>query len=147
MRRFAFLAGLLAVGLALLAAVTFDALRSRAPSRGECVALWNAPPNAALRTQVVVHSYTTAEIEGAFVQRRYQGCFANFVEAIGKPWAIYSATRVPGEEPPLRWVLELRGRRWGIDFPEPEPRPESNALVLPDGSLLLEERSDGSRQL
>lgn len=108
------------------------------------VALWNAPPNAALRPQVVVHGYPTAEIKGAFVQGCYQGCFANFVEAIGEPWALYSATRVPGEESPLRWVRELRGRRWGIDFPEPEPRPQPNALVLPDGSLLLEGRGDGS---
>jgi hypothetical protein len=109
-----------------------------APSAEACVALWNAPNNATVRHQVARRGYPVADIEGAFVEGRYQGCFAWIGGAIGQPWALHSATRFPGEAEPLRWVLDMRGERWGIDFPEPEPRPEPNALVLPDGSLELQ---------
>lgn len=141
MRRIADQPGFPAAFSLLLLALLVVAIASSpgAPSQEECVALWNARPNAPLRARVAVYRYPVAEIEGAFVVGRYQGCFLWLVEAIGEPWALYSATRIPGEDRLLRWVLDMRGERWGIDFPEPEPRPDPNSLVFPDGSLRLGE--------
>jgi hypothetical protein len=132
-------AGLVALGLLILsfAVVGLGTARSDAPSPETCVALWNAPDNALGRARVAAHDFESAQIEGAFVEGRYEGCFAWFVQGTGEPWALYSAMRVPGENRPLRWVIDLRGQRWGIDFPEPEPKPQPNASVLEDGSLSL----------
>jgi len=138
MRGIADQVGFLAFGLLLaLLVAALVACSPVAPSPEECVTLWNARHNVALHEQVAQHGYPVVEIDGAFVQGRVYGCGASFVEATGEPWALYSATRIPGEDRSLRWVLDMRGKRWGIDFPEPEPRPEPNALVLPDGSLRL----------
>jgi hypothetical protein len=137
MRRTADRLGFLAFGLLLPASlvVVFASRPPDSPSQEECVALWNSRRNATLRAEVAVHGYSAAEIEGASAEGRYQGCFASFAEAIGEPWALYSASRIPGQDRSIRWVLDLSGDRWGIDFPEPEPPPEPNALVLSDGSL------------
>jgi hypothetical protein len=106
-----------------------------------CVDLWNANGNARLRAEVARNGYPVVEVEGAFVEGRYQGCFASFAEAVGKPWALYHATRIPGQDRPLSWVLDVRGESWGIDSPidsqESLPPPEPNALVLRDGSIRL----------
>lgn len=139
MREIAYLVGSVVLGLVVVVAVVvfLYGLPLNAPSRDECLTLWNAPHNAAARERVAAHDYPTAEIDGTFVEGRYQGCYASFVQGVGAPWALFSATRIPGEDRPLRWRLDMDGRRWGRDFPEPEPVPEPNANVLPDGSLSL----------
>lgn len=131
--------GLRVLGVPLVALLVglLSSCRPNAPYREECVALWNTPANDDLRAEVARNGYRVVEVGGAFVEGRYQGCFASFVEAPGRPWALYSATRIPGQDQPLRWVLDMRGESWGIDFPEPEPRAEPNALVLPNGSIRL----------
>jgi hypothetical protein len=140
MREIAYLVGSIVLGLEVLVAVVVALYRLPLgpPSRDECVALWNAPHNAAARERVAAHGYATAKIEGAFVEERYQGCFASFVQAVGAPWEYFSATRIPGEDRRLRWRLDIHGRRYGSDFPVPELVPEPNAIVLPDGSLSLQ---------
>jgi hypothetical protein len=139
MREIAYLVGSVILGLVVLTAfvVALYGLPLGPPSQDECVALWNAPRNAAARERVAAQGYATAKIDGTFEEERYQGCFASFVQAVGEPWALYSAIRIPGEGRPLRWRLDIHGRRWGSDFPEPEPVPEPNAVVLPDGSLRI----------
>ena len=127
---FIVLAGTIVVGLVL-------GWNSRAPSRETCVALWNAPHNAAVRAEVVARDYSTADIDGAYAEERYEGCFVAFVDAVGEPWAFYSAARIPGEKQSLRWGLDWRGSQWGVDIPVPEPAPEPNAVVRVDGSLSL----------
>lgn len=133
--------GLRVLGLLLVALLSglLAGCGPRAPSREECVALWNTPGNANPLEKVARNAYIVVEVGGACVESRYQGCFVSFVEEARKPWALCSATRIPGEEQPLRWVLDMRGEQWGIDFPEPEPPPELNAFVLPDGSIRLED--------
>jgi hypothetical protein len=101
------------------------------PTTAPVIAPTTSPASSAIQ------DYPTADVEGAFVEGRYQGCFAWFGAGTGSGWAFYSATRIPGEERPLRWVVDMRGRRWGVDFPVPEPRPDPNAVVRPDGSLQL----------
>jgi hypothetical protein len=139
MREIVYLVSSVVLGLVVFVAfvVALYRLPPGAPSQDSCVALWNEPRNTVARAEVTAHGYPTAEIDGAFVEGRYQGCFTWFVHAMGEPWALYSATRIPGEDTPLRWRLDLRGRRWGSDFPVPEPVPEPNTIVLPDGSLSL----------
>jgi hypothetical protein len=139
MREIVYVVSSVVLGLVVLVAfvVALDGLAPGAPSRDSCIALWNAPRNTIARAEVVSHRYATAEIDGTFVDDRYQGCFTWFVHSMGEPWALYSATRIPGEDTPLRWRLDIRGRRWGSDVPIPEPVPEPNTIVLPDGSLSL----------
>jgi hypothetical protein len=133
----------LIVGAWVVAAVAVIVLFLRAwvlaeaPSREECVALWNAPRNAAHRQEVTNRGYPSAEINGAFSEERYQGCFATFANDVGKPWALYSATRIPGTEARLEWRLDAQAQRWGTGFPPPRDRPRPNASVQPDGSLSL----------
>lgn len=93
---------------------------------------------------MAAQGYGTAKLEGVFDAERYQGCSALLVQAIGGPWALYSATRIPGEDKPLRWLLYGHGCRWGSEFPG-EPVPQPNAVVLSDGSLSLQGTSS-SRQ-
>jgi hypothetical protein len=142
MREIAYLVGSVVLGLAVLVAVVVAiyGLPMGPPSRDECVALWNAPHNAAAREWVATHGYATVEIDGTFSDNRYQGCYASFVQGIGEPWALYSATRIPREDRSLGWRLDMHGGRWGSDFPVPEPVPEPNAIVLPDGSLSVRGR-------
>ena len=108
-----------------------------APSREECVSLWNAPRNAAHREEVAKGGYLRAEINGAYSEDRYQGCVAIFADDVGEPWALYGATRIPGTEERLEWTLDVRAKRWGTGFPPPRDRPRSNAIVQLDGSLSL----------
>jgi hypothetical protein len=130
MTLFIVLAGALVVGLV-------PSWSSLATSRETCVSLWNAPHNAAVRAEVVARDYTRGDVDGAYVEDRYEGCFVALVDAVGEPWAFYSAARIPGEKRSLRWDLDWRGSRWGIDIPVPEPAPEPNAVVRADGSLSL----------
>ena len=139
MRVMTYVVGSVVLGLVVLVAlvVALNTLPLGPPSRDTCVALWNAPGNTVLRAEVAAHGYPTADIDGVFQEGRYQGCSAWLVQGIGEPWAIYSATRIPGEERPLEWVLDGHGSRWGISFPVPEPAPEPDVVVLTDGSLSL----------
>jgi hypothetical protein len=139
MREVTYLVGSVVLGVVVLIAFVVALYGSPmgAPSQDTCVALWNAPHNTVARTQVVRNGYAMADIGGSFAEDRYQGCFAWFVGATGEPWALYSATRIPGEDTLLRWRLDLRGRRWGRDVPVPEPVPEPDAAVLQDGSLSI----------
>ena len=91
MRRTADRLGFLVFGWLLPASlvVVFASRPPDSPSREECVALWNSRRNATLRAQVAVYGYSVAEIEGAFAEGRYQGCFASFVEATGGHGALY----------------------------------------------------------
>jgi hypothetical protein len=91
MRRTADRLGFLVFGWLLPASlvVVFASRPPDSPSREECVALWNSRRNATLRAQVAVYGYSVAEIEGAFAEGRYQGCFASFVEATGSHGALY----------------------------------------------------------
>lgn len=107
------------------------------PSQHRCISLWNAPPNAEHREEVAKRGYPTAEIDETFSEDRYEGCYAFFLAGFGEPWAIYSAVRIPGTDTPLEWRLEMRGQEWGMDHPEPDPRPQPNAIVQHDGSLSL----------
>jgi len=108
-----------------------------APSREECVSLWNAPRNAAHREEVAGRGYPRVEINGAFSEERYQGCVATFAGDVGEPWALYGATRIPGTDVRLEWKLDVRAYRWGTGFPPPRDRPRANAIVQADGSLAL----------
>jgi hypothetical protein len=108
-----------------------------APSTTECVALWNAPNNAAFRSRVSDLGYPSAEIGGAFSEDRYQGCFVTFSGGAREPWALYSATRIPGADTPLRWMLDAFEPHWGSGFPTPRDQPRPNATVEPDGSVSL----------
>ncbi len=139
MREMTYLVGSVVLGLVVLVGfvLALYGLPVSAPSQDSCVELWNSPPNAVIRAEVVAAGYTTTDIDGVFQEGRYQGCSAWFVDGIGEPWALYSATRIPGEDTPLVWGLELRGRRWGSDAPVPEPAPEPDSVVLSDGSLSL----------
>jgi hypothetical protein len=126
---------------AVLTAVVLLFLRdwvpSVAPSTSECVALWNAPDNAALRSEISDRGYPSAEISGAFSEARYQGCFATFSGEVGEPWALYSATRIPGTDTPLWWRLDVDDPRWGAGFPPPWNQPRPNVLVHSDGNVSL----------
>jgi len=139
MRDMTYLVGSVVLGLVMLVGfvLVLYGFPTSAPSRDSCVALWNSPRNAVIRAEVAAGGYATADIGGVFQEERYQGCSAWFVHGIGEPWALYSATRIPWEDRPLAWVLDLRGRRWGSDAPVPEPAPEPDSVVLPDGSLSL----------
>jgi hypothetical protein len=128
--------GPLLIGSAVLVAVVV-LVTSRTPSRDSCVALWNAPRNAATRVGVSANGYRAVQIDGTYSEGRYGGCFAWFLHDTGEPWALFSALRIPGEGRPLRWTLDLRGRRWGIDIAVPEPVPGPNAVVVEDGSIRL----------
>lgn len=127
----------LGMGVLVTLIMALNTLPLGAPSRDTCIALWNAPRNSVLRAEVASRGYPTVDIDSVFQEGRYQGCSAWFVQGIREPWAIYSATRIPGEERPLEWVLDGHGPQWGISFPVPEPAPESDAVVLTDGSLSL----------
>lgn len=126
-------------GVAVVLLLFFeDWIPSSAPATAECVALWNAPANGAHRSEVSVLDYPSAEIGGAFSEDRYQGCFVTFSSGVGRPWAMYSATRLPGTDRELRWQLDVAEREWGSGFQAPPfDRPRSNASVRPDGSLVL----------
>ena len=143
MREMTYLVGSVVLGSVVLGSVVLvgllllHGLPMSAPSRHSCVELWNAPRNAVIRAEVAAGGYTKTDIDGVFQEGRYQGCSAWFVHAIGEPWALYSATRIPGDDRPLVWGLDLHGRRWGNDAPVPEPAPELDFVVLPDGSLSL----------
>jgi hypothetical protein len=129
-------AALVAVGV-IFALDSF--LRADAPSRDECVTLWNAPINAVNRAQVEELEYPAAEIDGAYEEGRYEGCFAIFATGVGEPWALYSAARIPGNDDPLRWRLEVSEAEWGSGFQLPsQDRPQPKAIVEPDGSLSLQ---------
>jgi hypothetical protein len=106
------------------------------PSEEQCVALWNAPQNARLQALVTTSRYWFLDVAGVFSEGRYEGCGATFFGGQGEPWAMFSAVRVPRQERPLRWVLDLRGQSWGFDDPLGEPRPTPNAIVLPDGRIV-----------
>lgn len=115
-----------------------DWIPARHPSASQCVALWNAPNNAALRAAVLDVGYPVVEVHGAFSEDRYQGCAATFSGDIGEPWALYSAVRIPGTETPLRWQLDVAESRWGsgVQLP-PQDAPQPNATVRPNGTVSL----------
>jgi hypothetical protein len=115
-----------------------DWLPGRAPSTEQCVAFWNAPSNASIRTAVLEDGYPVVEIDGVYSEGRYQGCSATFSGDLGEPWALYSAVRIPGTDTPLRWQLDVDESRWGSGFQlPPNERPQPNATVRPDGTAFL----------
>ena len=138
MREMTYLVGSVVVGLVVLVGfvLILYGFPPSAPSPDSCVALWNAPSNASTRARVRAQAYAKAEIEGVFEEGRYQGCSAWFIQTTEGPWTFYSATRIPGEDRPLRWTFGTHVRRWGSEFPN-DPTPDLNATVLPDGSLSL----------
>ena len=113
------------------------------PSTEECVDLWNAGHNAAIRAEVAARGYPTVRIEGVFSEDRYEGCVASFLGAPTERWALFGATRIPFEDDrPLRWRLEIRGSRWESEFPH-EPFPTLNATVHADGRVSLSSEASG----
>jgi hypothetical protein len=131
------LVGLLVLGVLVVVA---GRIPGGAPSTDACVDLWNASRNATVRAQVAARSYPVAHIGGVFSEGREEGCSAWFVRGIQDAWALYSATRVPGQDRRLRWQLGIKGQRWEIEFPY-DPPPQPNAIVLANGSLSLRDRN------
>jgi hypothetical protein len=85
-----------------------------------------------------MRGYPAADIDGTFSEGRYQGCSAWLLDVVGEPWALYSATRIPGEETPLNWKLALRGRRWGAMSPFQTLDHSGTRSSCPDGLFRLE---------
>lgn len=137
MTRFTLRVGAWVTASVVVIVLFLDWVPPAAPSREECVSLWNAPGNAANRMEVVTGGYPRAEIDGTFSEDRYQGCVATFSGDVGDPWALYGATRIPGTPKRLRWKLDVSAKEWGTGLPPPWDRPRANAIVRRDGSLAL----------
>ena len=96
-----------------------------------CAAFWNAPGNRAAQKWVAQRSFNHAAVSVWTIKIGDDGCSVAVVEPSGRwsQWANTVSALLRGEH----WGPPVRGQSWGRDTPE--PLPELNADLQPDGTL------------
>ena len=125
----------LLVGGVILVMVLVEA-RPDHPGDGRCAELWNAPANQANRSVVRGRSFPLATVRGVAPNKAGQpGCSVLLREREDGPWLAFGAYFVT--ETSVVWDGGVSGVRYGTDSPTGYVDDTPNAMLQPDGSLVL----------
>ena len=107
------------------------------PSLSECADQWNSGANTANQGKAAASSAKMAIVDSSSNKAGEGGCSVTVLEGTGGPWSLFATTLVQLRQSPGTWFVQT-GQRWRIDSPEPEKAP--NAMLRPDGTLVLSPR-------
>ena len=125
----------LLVGGVILVMVLVEA-RQDHPGDGRCAELWNAPANQANRSVVGGRAFPLATVRGVPPNKAGQpGCSVLLREREDGPWLWFGAAFVT--ETSVVWDGGVSGVRYGTDSPTGDVDDTPNAMLQPDGSLVL----------
>jgi hypothetical protein len=125
----------LLVGGVILVMVLVEARPDR-PGDGRCAELWNAPANQANRSVVGEHAFPLATVRGVEPNKAGQpGCSVFLREREDGPWLWFGAYFVT--ETSVVWDGGVSGVRYGTDSPTGYMDDTPDAMLQPDGSLVL----------
>jgi hypothetical protein len=105
------------------------------PGDGRCAGLWNAPANHPNRSVVRGRSFPLATVRGVPPNKAGQpGCSVLLREREDGPWLWFGAVVT---ETSVVWDGGVSGVRYGTDSPTGDVDDTPNAMLQPDGSLVL----------
>lgn len=125
----------LLVGGVILLMVLVEA-RPDLPADGRCAELWNAPANQANRSVVSGHAYPLATVRGIAPNKAGQPrCSVLLREREDGPWLWFGGYFSPQFS--VVWDGGVSGVRYGTDSRTGDVDDTPNAMLQPDGSLVL----------
>jgi hypothetical protein len=125
--------GLLVGGVILVMALV--EARQDHPGDGRCAELWNAPANQANRSLVGGQAFPLVTVRGVAPNKAGQpGCSVFLREREDGPWLWFGAIVT---ETSVVWDGGVSGVRYGTDSPTGYMDGNPNAMLQPDGSLVL----------
>ena len=123
----------LLVGGVILVMVLVEA-RPDHPGDGRCAELWNAPANQANRSVVRGRAFPLATVRGVPPNKAGQPGCSVFLRGEDGPWLWFGAVVT---ETSVVWDGGVSGVRYGTDSPTGYMDDTPNAMLQPDGSLVL----------
>jgi hypothetical protein len=125
----------LLVGGVILLLVLVEARRNH-PADGRCAELWNASANRANQSVVRGHAFPLATVRGVEPNKAGRpGCSVLLRQREDGAWLAFGAEFVT--ETSVAWDGGVSGVRYGTDSPTGDVDDNPNAMLQPDGSLVL----------
>jgi hypothetical protein len=116
-------------------AMLWDLTHPNRLSDRRCAELWNGPANQTNRSMVRGRSFPLATARGGGPNKAgQQGCSVLLREREDGPWLAFGAAIT---ETSVAWDGGVSGVRYGTDSPTGYVDDTPNAMLQPDGSLVL----------
>jgi hypothetical protein len=116
-------------------AMLWDLAHPNRLSDRRCAELWNGPANQTNRSMVRGRSFPLVTVRGGGPNKAgQQGCSVLLREREDGPWLAFGAAIT---ETSMVWDGGVSGVRYGTDSPTGYVDDTPNAMLQPDGSLVL----------